>query len=328
MKVLVTGGAGYIGSHCCKALRKAGFEPVVFDNFENGYKEFVQWGDFFAGDCRNPDDIDKAFEKFKPSAVMHFAAYAYVGESVIAPEKYYRNNVIGSFNLLEAMRHYQVKKLVFSSSCATYGVPEIIPIPESHCQNPVNPYGNTKLIMEKMMKDYAMAGHLKFIALRYFNAAGASVDGEIGEKHQPETHLIPLVLDAASGRRADVKVFGNDYDTPDGTCIRDYIHVEDLADAHVRALKHLQELQNIEPGRAFNLGNGRGFSVLEIIRSVQKVTGQKVPFSFAERRAGDPPVLVGRYELAAAQLGWEPSWPDIDDIIKHAWNYHKKVWNL
>ncbi len=325
MIVLVTGGAGYIGSHACRALKNAGYEPVVFDNFENGYRENVKWGPFYEGDIRKPADIDGAMAKFKPDAVMHFAAYAYVGESVQKPEKYYLNNVVGSYNLLDAMQRHQVKKLVFSSSCATYGVPDQVPITESQAQQPVNPYGNTKLIMEMMMRDHSDAGKIDYAALRYFNAAGASVDGEIGEQHVPETHLIPLVLDAASGRRPDVTIYGNDYPTPDGTCIRDYIHVEDLADAHVRALRLLAG------GRghfAFNLGNGRGFSVLEIIAAVEKVTGRKVPYRFGPRRAGDPAILVGDSTLACAKLGWNPQHRQIDDIIFHAWNYHKKVWKL
>lgn len=325
MIVLVTGGAGYIGSHACKALKEAGHEPVVFDNFENGHKENVKWGDSFSGDIRNAQDLQEAFSKFRPEAVLHFAAYAYVGESVQKPEKYYQNNVVGSYNLLETMRRFAVKKLVFSSSCATYGVPEVVPIPENHHQSPVNPYGNTKLIMEMMMRDYAAAGHLSFVALRYFNAAGAAPDAETGEMHDPETHLIPLVLDAACGRRTEVTVFGDDYPTHDGTCVRDYIHVSDLADAHVRALSYLEKNTG---SHVFNLGNGQGFSVLEIIAATEKVLGRKVPYKLGSRRPGDPAILVGNPELACDKLGWKPEFKKIEDIILHAWNFHKKAWGI
>lgn len=325
MIVLVTGGAGYIGSHACKALKGAGYTPVVFDNLENGHGENIKWGSFFKGDLRSPDDLREAFEKYQPEAVLHFAAYAYVGESVVRPDKYYQNNMLGSFNLLEAMKNFAVKKLVFSSSCATYGSPEIIPITENQSQKPINPYGNTKLLMEMMMRDYAAANFLSFVALRYFNAAGADPDAEIGEKHSPETHLIPLVLDAACGRRAEVKVFGNDYSTPDGTCVRDYIHVSDLADAHIKALKFLEANSG---SRAFNLGNGKGFSVLEIINGAEKVSGRKIPFVISPRREGDPAVLVGDAKLAYNELGWKPKFTNIEEIILHAWNYHKKAWSL
>ncbi len=324
MIVLVTGGAGYIGSQCCRALKNAGLVPVVFDNFENGYRENVQWGEYFEGDIRRLEDLQAAFSRFQPEAVMHFAAYAYVGESVKKPEKYYKNNLYGSLNLLEVMREFQVKKLIFSSSCATYGMPEQVPIVETQSQLPVNPYGNTKLMMEMMMRDYAAAGHLDFVALRYFNAAGASSDAEIGENHVPETHLIPLVLDAASGRRPAVTVFGDDYPTEDGTCIRDYIHVEDLAEAHLLALKMLLKHSG---AFAFNLGNGKGFSVLQIISAVEKVTGKKVPYQVGPRRAGDPAVLVGDASLARKKLGWNPRYIDIEEIIAHAWNYYKRLLN-
>jgi UDP-glucose-4-epimerase GalE len=325
MIVMVTGGAGYIGSHACRALKQAGHTPIVFDNFENGYRENVQWGAYFSGDLRHINDLQAAISKYKPEAVMHFAAYAYVGESVAKPEKYYHNNVVGSYNLLEAMRHNQIDKLIFSSSCATYGTPYTVPIPEDHARNPVNPYGNTKLIMEMMMRDYAQAGHLRFIALRYFNAAGAAADACIGEEHRPETHLIPLVLAAAAGQIPQVKVFGSDYPTPDGTCIRDYIHVEDLAAAHVKALQLLKEGGTQQ---AFNLGNGKGFSVLEIIKAAEMVTQRKVPFEFVPRRAGDPATLVGNAGLARKKLNWQPEFARIETIIEHAWNFHKKIWNI
>lgn len=324
MIILVTGGAGYIGSHCCRALKKAGFVPVVFDNFENGYRENVRWGECFEGDIRRIEDLQAAFSRFQPDAVIHFAAYAYVGESVKKPEKYYKNNLQGSLNLLEVMREFQVRKLIFSSSCATYGIPDRVPIVETQPQLPVNPYGNTKLIMEMMMRDYAAAGHIDFAALRYFNAAGAASDAEIGENHVPETHLIPLVFDAASGRRPNVTVFGDNYPTEDGTCIRDYIHVEDLAEAHLLALKML--LSN-NGAFAFNLGNGKGFSVLQIIAAVEKVTGKKVPYQVGPVRVGDPAVLVGDASLARKVLGWNPRYADIEDIIAHAWKYYKRLQN-
>lgn len=324
MIVLVTGGAGYIGSHTCRALSQAGHTPFVFDNFENGYRENVKWGDYFEGDIRRQEDLETAFARVKPDAVLHFAAYAYVGESVKKPEKYYRNNLIGSFNLLETMSRHQVRKLVFSSSCATYGIPDRVPIVETQTQIPVNPYGNTKLLMEMMMRDYAAAGHLNFVALRYFNAAGAAVDAEIGENHVPETHLIPLVLDAALGRKPAVTVFGDDYQTSDGTCVRDYIHVEDLAIAHVKAL---ELLENNSGAFAFNLGNGKGFSVFEIIAAAEKVTGKKIPFKVGARRSGDPAVLIGDATLAKEKLDWEPRYTKIDEIIQHAWNYHSRLWS-
>jgi len=321
-RVLVTGGAGYIGSHACKALKKAGLFPVTFDNLVYGHRDAVKWGPLIEGDLTDLEEISAAVREVKPVAVMHFAAYAYVGESVKNPGKYYRNNVLGSLNLLEAMRDSGVDKLVFSSSCSTYGVPERVPISEGHTQNPVNPYGATKLMMERMMADFSNAHGLKFVALRYFNAAGSDPECEIGERHDPETHLIPLVLDAALGRRPFVTVFGEDYPTPDGTCIRDYIHVSDLAEAHLLALGYLDRAGE---RRAFNLGNGTGYSVKEVIRVAEQVSGRQVPVRVGARREGDPPQLVGDASLARKELGWNPRYGDLKMILSHAWEHRRKI---
>jgi UDP-glucose-4-epimerase GalE len=321
-KILVTGGAGYIGSHTCRELQRQGYEPIVFDNLENGYQENVLWGPLFKGDLRKAEQLEACFETFKPAAVIHFAAYAYVGESVNEPEKYYENNVIGSFNLLKTMKKFGVNKLVFSSSCATYGIPENMPIAETELQKPVNPYGNTKLQMERMMQDFSEAYGLKFVALRYFNAAGASPDSEIGENHVPETHLIPLILAAVAGKISEVSVYGSNYPTPDGTCIRDYIHVCDLADAHIKALEYLEESNR---KLAFNLGTGTGNSVMEVIKAVEKVVNKPVPYKITDRRAGDPAVLVSKTGLAEKKLRWSPQYNEIETIVEHAWNYYKKI---
>ena len=321
-KILVTGGAGYIGSHTCRELQRQGYEPIVFDNLENGYQENVLWGPLFKGDLRKAEQLEACFEKFNPAAVIHFAAYAYVGESVKEPEKYYDNNVIGSFNLLKIMKKFGVNKLVFSSSCATYGIPENMPIAETELQKPVNPYGNTKLQMERMMQDFSKAYGLKFVALRYFNAAGASPDSEIGENHVPETHLIPLILAAVAGKISEVSVYGSNYPTPDGTCIRDYIHVCDLADAHIKALEYLEESNR---KLAFNLGTGTGNSVMEVIKAVEKVVNKPVPYKITDRRAGDPAVLVSKTGLAEKKLRWSPQYNEIETIVEHAWNYYKKI---
>jgi UDP-arabinose 4-epimerase len=320
--VLVTGGAGYIGSHACKALARAGYNPVTYDSLVYGHEWAVRWGPFEQGDILDRARLDEAFERHRPGAVMHFAAFAYVGESVENPGKYYRNNVAGSLTLLEAARDHGVRDFVFSSTCATYGVPDQIPIPETQAQRPINPYGTTKLMVEQMLADFEAAHGIRWSALRYFNASGADPDNEIGEAHDPETHLIPLVLDAASGRRADIRVFGTDYPTPDGTCIRDYVHVTDLAEAHVLAL---QALQRGGHSSAYNLGNGMGFSVTEVIDAVRRVTGLDVPTVLAERRPGDPPALVGDAAKARAELGWEPRLYDIDDIVRTAWAWHQKA---
>jgi UDP-arabinose 4-epimerase len=323
MKVLVTGGAGYIGSHACKALAAAGHEPICVDNLVYGHRWAVRWGPLEVADISDRERIDAILAEYRPDAVMHFAAYAYVGESVTDPAKYYRNNVAGTLSLLDAMVRHGIDRIVFSSTCATYGNPHSIPIAEDHPQAPINPYGASKQMVERMLADFGVAHGLRSAALRYFNAAGADPDGEIGEAHDPETHLIPLVLEAAAGLRADIKVFGDDYDTADGTCIRDYVHVTDLADAHVRAL---DLLATAAPGlTAYNLGNGQGFSVREIIAAAERVTGLKVPVVTAARRAGDPAVLVGDASRARRELGWQPQHADIDEILGTAWRWLQRA---
>ena len=323
-KILVCGGAGYIGSHCNKMLAENGYETVVFDNLVYGHRESVKWGELVVGDLNDPTALKKLFDENDFDAVLHFAAYAYVGESVKDPEKYYFNNVANTLNLLKAMREHGVNKIVFSSTCATYGEPESVPITEDMPQNPINPYGATKLMVERIFKDYHTAYGLNFVVLRYFNAAGADPDGEIGESHNPETHLIPLVLDAASGLRPDVKVFGTDYDTPDGSCVRDYIHVTDLASAHLLALHHLES-----GGKSdfFNLGNERGTSVLAVVESVRRVTGKDFTATLTDRRPGDPAKLVGSSKKAREILGLKPQFEDIETIVSHAWKWHEKKEN-
>ena len=320
--ILVCGGAGYIGSHVNKQLNIEGYDTIVFDSLLYGHREAVKWGEFVQGDLANHTDIEAAFEKYDIEAVFHFAAYAYVGESVEEPEKYYYNNVVNTLNLLKVMRSHGCNKIIFSSTCATYGEPEKVPITEDMPQNPINPYGVTKLTVERIFKDYAKAYGLKFAVLRYFNAAGADPDGEIGESHNPETHIIPLVLDAASGVRPDIKIFGTDYDTPDGSCIRDYIHVSDLADAHLLALHYLE---NGGESDFFNLGNAIGTSVLEVVNSAKIVTGREFAVVHAPRRSGDPAKLVGSSEKAQRILGWKPKYGDIDTIIAHAWKWHENA---
>ncbi len=317
--VLVTGGAGYIGSHTCKALSKAGYLPVAYDNLIYGHRDFVKWGPFEEGDITDSKRLAEVMKKYKPDAVLHFAAFAYVGESIERPDKYYRNNVVGSLTLLEAMKSQGLHKIVFSSSCATYGNPLSLPLAENHIQNPLNPYGQSKLIVEQMLKDFDRAYGIKSIALRYFNAAGADPDCELGEDHCPETHLIPLIIYTALRIRPKITVFGNDYPTPDGTCIRDYIHVTDLAEAHVLALKKLEA--DPESG-AYNLGNGLGYSVKEIIETTEHVIGGKIPTEIGPRRPGDPDRLVSEPRKAIKELGWKPQYGDIKTILHHAWKWH------
>jgi UDP-arabinose 4-epimerase len=319
--VLVTGGAGYIGSHACKALARAGFVPVAYDNLSSGHAWAAKWGPLVIADILDSEGLAQAFRRFKPVAVIHFAASAYVGESVRDPGKYYRNNVAGTLNLLEAMIDHGIKRVIFSSTCATYGVPTEMPIRESHAQSPINPYGASKLMGERMLADFGSAHGLRSIALRYFNAAGADADGEIREDHTPETHLVPLVLDAAAGLRPHVTILGNDYDTPDGTCIRDYVHVRDLAHAHVLAL---EALLCGSPSTAYNLGNGRGFSVGEVIAAARRVTRRRIDERVEVRRPGDPPRLVGDATRALIELGWAPYFEGIEGIIKTAWAWHRK----
>jgi UDP-glucose 4-epimerase len=318
----VTGGAGYIGSHCCKALSQKGLHPVTIDNLVYGHRNFVRWGEFFQGDVGNPADLKKLFDRHRIDAVMHFAAFAYVGESVEQPIRYYENNLRNTIELLHAVVENGIQYLVFSSTCATYGNPEKIPIDEKHPQNPINPYGKTKRMIEEILEDYGAAYGLKYTSLRYFNAAGADPEGEIGEDHDPETHLIPLVLDVAAARRASIKVFGTDYGTPDGTCIRDYIHVTDLADAHILAL---QRLMDGAQSSYYNLGTGRGFSVLEVIERARQITGKNIVAETTDRRPGDPPVLIASNEKAVAELGWNPVYGELDDIIGSAWRWHQNL---
>ena len=318
--VLVTGGAGYIGSHACKALSQAGYLPVAYDNLIYGHDWAVKWGPFERGDILDRARLDAIIVQCRPAAIIHFAAFAYVGESVTDPGKYYRNNVAGSLNLIEAARDHGISRFVFSSTCATYGIPNRTPIAEDTPQKPINPYGASKLMVERMLADFDEAHGLKSMALRYFNAAGADPAQDIGEEHDPETHLIPLVLDAASGRRQTVTIFGDNYDTPDGTCVRDYIHVTDIADAHVKALK---ALEGGASSNAYNLGNGRGFSVQQVISAVERVTGLTVPAVLGERRPGDPAALVSDASKVREALGWTPRIRDLDDIVRTAWGWHQ-----
>ncbi len=317
--ILITGGAGYVGSHTCQALSALGYLPISLDNLIHGHVWAVQWGPFIKGDVTDPSVLDQIFSDYQPKAVIHFAAYAYVGESIEHPAQYYRNNVAGSITLLEAMRRHGCKNIVFSSSCATYGIPSQIPISENHPQHPINPYGRSKLMVEQIIQDYGSAYGIRYAILRYFNAAGADPGGHIGEDHDPETHLIPILLQTARGWRDYTEVYGTDYDTPDGTAIRDYIHVADLAGAHVLSLKYLaQSNQNL----CINLGTGEGHSVIEIIQAVQQVSGKPVTYRAVGRRPGDPPVLVAKSDRAYSLLGWKPDFVDIQATISTAWNWH------
>ncbi len=317
-RVLVTGGAGYIGSHACKTLANAGYEPVSYDNMVYGHEELVKWGPLEVGDILDGERLREVIDKYSPDACMHFAAFALVGESVEDPAKYYKNNVLGTLSLLEALKEKGINRLIFSSSAAVYGNPVKTPIPDDHSLSPVNPYGETKRVMEGVLRDFGAAYGLKSASLRYFNAAGADPEGESGELHDPETHLIPLVLEVAAGKREHITIFGDDYDTSDGTCVRDYIHVTDLADAHVRALERLDEG---DVTKAYNLGNGNGFSVLEVIETARKVTGHPIPVEIGLRRAGDPPVLVADSSRIIDELGWRSRYADLEVIIETAWKF-------
>jgi UDP-arabinose 4-epimerase len=319
--ILVTGGAGYVGSHACKALAAAGYTPVVYDNLGRGHRELVRWGPLEVGDLRDPARLDEVFARHRPAAVMHFAAFAYVGESVQDPGLYYRNNVGGTLELLEAMRRASIGALVFSSTCATYGIPERMPIGEETPQRPINPYGTTKLVIERVLADFDSAYGLRSVSLRYFNAAGCDPDGETGEIHDPETHIIPRVLMAAIGELPHVDIFGIDYPTPDGTCLRDYIHVADLAQGHVQALDYLQRGGATT---AINLGTGRAFSVREVIAAAEHVTGRSIPVRETARRAGDPPVLVADARRARETLGFAPRYTEIAPIVETAWRWHTR----
>jgi UDP-glucose-4-epimerase GalE len=319
--ILVTGGAGYVGSHACKALAAAGYTPVVYDNLGRGHRELVRWGPLEVGDLRDGAQLDEVFARHRPQAVMHFAAFAYVGESVQNPALYYRNNVGGTLELLEAMRRAGVGALVFSSTCATYGVPERMPISEEAEQRPINPYGTTKLVIERVLRDFDAAYGLRSVCLRYFNAAGCDPDGETGEIHDPEPHIIPRVLMAATGALPHVEIFGTDYPTPDGTCLRDYIHVADLAQGHVQALDYLQRGG---AATAVNLGTGHAFSVREVIAAAEQVTARRIPVREAARRAGDPPVLVADATRARTLFGFAPRYTEIAPIVETAWKWHSR----
>ena len=320
MRILVTGGAGYIGSHFVRMASKSNDEVIVADNLSRGHQESIPDGVQFKNvDIRDAEKISEVIRKHSPEAVVHFAAFAYVGESVEHPELYYQNNVVGSYNLIRAASENKVKYFVFSSTCSVYGNPGKVPISEEAQTNPINPYANTKLMIEMMLKDFQSAYGMKYVSLRYFNAAGTDDSGEIGESHNPEPHLIPIVLEAVCGKREKVSVFGNDYNTPDGTCIRDYIHVNDLSNAHVKALEHLSSGNE---STIINLGTGAGNSVMEIIKTAESITGKKIEFKISERRKGDPAILVADNTKALKILNWKPKYT-IDDIIRTAWNWHQ-----
>jgi len=318
--VLVVGGAGYIGSHTCLDLANKGFKPVVYDNFSNGHREFVKWGPAEEGDIRDRARLDEVLAKHKPAAILHFAALIEVGESVKDPVSFYENNVIGTLTLLSAAQAAGVKAFVFSSTCATYGLPQSVPLDESHRQVPINPYGRTKYIVEQALADYDQYKGLRSVVLRYFNAAGADFEGRVGEWHTPETHAIPLAIDAALGRRQGFKVFGSDYDTRDGTCVRDYIHVLDLADAHVRAVQYLLRGGD---SVALNLGTGTGTTVKELLGTIETVSNRPFPVEYVGRREGDSTTLVANNDKARDILGWSPQY-DLTQIIQSAWNWHAK----
>lgn len=322
--ILVTGGAGYIGSHAVLALTKAGYEVIVLDNLSYGHRELVEQVlqvELIVGDTSDRALLDQIFTTHNITAVMHFAAYIAVGESVTDPAKYYQNNVTGTLTLLEAMVAASINKFVFSSTCALYGIPKTVPLVEDHPQDPISPYATSKWMVERILSDFDKAYGLQSVCFRYFNAAGADPNGLLGEDHTPETHLIPLVLFAAMGKQESVSIFGTDYPTRDGTCIRDYIHVTDLAQAHVLGLEYLMEGGE---STAFNLGNGGGFSVREVIETAKKVTGKEIKLVECDRRPGDPPVLVGSSEKAIRVLGWHPQYPSLNDILAHAWQWHQQ----
>jgi len=321
MRVLVVGGAGYIGSHMVKMLLGAGHTVITLDNLSSGHRDAVLGGSFVEGDLADTECLNRVFEQHKPEAVMHFASYIQVGESVRKPDIYYRNNVTNTLNLLDAMLKFDVKKFIFSSTAAVFGEPDYVPIDEAHPNRPLNPYGRSKWMIEQVLADYDKAFDLRSVCLRYFNAAGADPEGQLGERHDPETHLIPLILQAASGRRDNIQVFGRDYDTPDGTCIRDYIHIVDLCSAHLAALEYLNQGGVSD---RFNLGNGSGFSVQEVIDAVQNVSGKQVTVLNGPRREGDPARLVADAKRARSILAWQPTYTALDTIVSHAWQWELK----
>jgi UDP-glucose 4-epimerase len=320
MNILIIGGAGYIGSHILKTLHIEGFDVTTFDNLHTGNRDAVKYGAYLHVDLCNENELKSLMSLAKYDAVMHFASYIQVSESVQKPDIYYKNNVCNTLNLLNSMVENGINNFIFSSSAAIFGTPEYTPIDESHPRSPINPYGRSKLMIEEILEDYEKAYGLKSVCLRYFNAAGADPDGELGERHDPETHLIPLILQAASGRRESVTVFGTDYDTPDGTCIRDYIHVSDLCDAHLLALEYLKE--NNQSAR-FNLGNGDGYSVKEVLDTAEQVVGHPISVGYGDRRPGDPARLVADATLAKEVLGWQPKHADLKEIIQHAWAWEQ-----
>lgn len=318
MRILVVGGAGYIGSHMVKMLLAEDHEVIVFDNLVAGFRDAVLGGEFILGDLANRDQIDKVFASHQIDAVMHFASHIQVGESIQDPGKYYENNVSNTLNLLNSMVEHEVRAFIFSSTAAIFGEPEYVPIDEAHPKQPINPYGQSKWMIEQILHDFDSAYGLKSVCLRYFNAAGADPEGLLGERHEPETHLIPLILQAASGRRDSIRVFGTDYDTPDGTCIRDYIHIVDLCQAHYLAL---EQMLNGAPSAVYNLGNGNGYSINEVIAMVKLVTGRDFKIEPDERRPGDPASLVADSTIARTELGWRPMFADLESIVQHAWNW-------
>ncbi len=319
--ILVTGGAGYIGSHACKVLRENGYTPVAFDNLATGWQDAVRFGPFEHGDLCDRDRLDQVFERYHPHAVMHFAALSQVGESVEKPGLYWRNNVLGSLNLIEAAVAADCRKLVFSSTCATYGDQDGVVLDEDSSQYPANSYGSSKRAIEEMLRDFEAAHGLRSVTFRYFNVAGADPEAEVGEFHRPETHLIPLILDVIEGKRADLTIFGTDYDTPDGTCIRDYVHVMDLVDAHVLGLKWLEDGN---PSRVFNLGTGHGFSVREVVDEVRRVTNKAIACKEGPRRDGDCAKLVSGSDRAIRELGWRPDRSSLERMVADAWKWHQK----
>ncbi len=323
-KLLITGGAGYIGSHVVKDLIRKGYDVVVVDNLEKGHRSAVKSENFYNVDLKDKESLEEVFENFKIKGVLHFAASSLVGESMVNPGKYFKNNILGGLNLLECMVKYNIKFFIFSSTAAVYGEPQVIPIPEDHPTNPTNVYGSSKLMFEKILEWYDRIFGIRYISLRYFNAAGCDPEGELGEDHNPETHLIPIILKTALGQRSYVEIYGTDYPTPDGTCIRDYIHISDLSSAHILAL---EALLSGKESTIYNLGNSRGFSVREVIKSAEKVVGKKIPVKEGERRAGDPAVLIASSEKIKKELGWNPKYTNLEEIIESHWKWLKKFPN-
>ena len=320
--IIVTGGAGYIGSHFCKVAKQNGYNPVVYDNLSTGFEKLVKWGDFVKGDIKDTELLTQTFKKYNPIAVVHFAAYSQVGESMKNPYKYYENNVGGTLNLLKTMIDCNIKNIIFSSTAAIFGIPEQLPINENTPKNPINPYGKSKLMIENILEDFDKTYNLKYTSLRYFNASGSDPDCETGECHNPETHLIPIVCQTALGKRESMQIFGNDYNTKDGTCIRDYIHVIDLANAHILALNKMLETQQ---SQKINLGTNQGFSNLEIMQSAEEVVGHKINYTIGDRRIGDPDILICDNTFAKQYLNWNIKYNDVKDHIRHTIAWQSKI---